>query len=104
MAEANTLASGLLHDRIQHPRHSPAGGTTLPLGRIHHTLHPDRGRELAATHVRYGNRRLTVLVRREGWHVNGRRIYWLWAEKKLIVRTKQRRNIARRLRVAAKAQ
>ena len=30
-----------------------------------------RLRELAGTHVRYGYRRLTVLLRREGWHVNG---------------------------------
>jgi putative transposase len=59
-----------------------------------------RRRELAATHVRYGYRRLTVLLRREGWHVNAKRIYRLYAEEGLIVRTKQRRKIARRQRVA----
>ena len=54
-----------------------------------------RLRELAATHVRYGYRRLTVLLRREGWHVNAKRIYRLYTEEGLIVRTKQRRRIAR---------
>ena len=51
------------------------------------------------THVRYGYRRLTVLLRREGWHVNAKRIYRLYREEELIVRTKQRRKIARRQRV-----
>ena len=58
-----------------------------------------RLRELAGTYVRYGYRRLTVLLRREGWHVNTKRIYRLYREEELIVRTKQRRKIARRQRV-----
>ncbi len=58
-----------------------------------------RLRELAGTHVRYGYRRLTVLLRREGWHVNAKRIYRLYREEGLIVRTKQRRKMARRQRV-----
>jgi putative transposase len=33
-----------------------------------------RLRELAATHVRYGYRRLTVLLRRQGWAVNAKRV------------------------------
>ena len=57
-----------------------------------------RLRELAGTHVRYGYRRLTVLLRREGWHVNAKRIYRLYREEELIVRTKQRRKLARRQR------
>jgi putative transposase len=57
--------------------------------------------EMAATYVRYGYRRLTVLLRREGWKVNAKRIYRLYAEERLIVRTKQRRKIGRRQRVAA---
>ena len=60
-----------------------------------------RLRELAATHVRYGYRRLTVLLRREGWQVNAKRIYRLYREEELIVRTKQRRKMARRRWVAA---
>lgn len=59
-----------------------------------------RLRELAGTHVRYGYRRLTVLLRREGWHVNAKRIYRLYREEGLIVRTKQRRKMARRRPVA----
>jgi putative transposase len=58
-----------------------------------------RLRELAATHVRYGYRRLTVLLRREGWPVNAKRVYRLYREEGLIVRTKQRKKIARRQRV-----
>jgi len=57
-----------------------------------------RLRELAATHVRYGYRRLTVLLRREGWPVNAKRIYRLYREEGLIVRTKQRKKMARRER------
>ena len=58
-----------------------------------------RLRELAGTYVRYGYRRLTVLLRREGWQVNAKRIYRLYRDEELIVRTKQRRKIARRQRV-----
>jgi putative transposase len=57
-----------------------------------------RLRELAGTHVRYGYRRLTVMLRREGWHVNAKRIYRLYREEELMVRTKQRRKMARRQR------
>jgi putative transposase len=62
-----------------------------------------RLRELAGTHVRYGYGRLTVLLRREGWHVNAKRVYRLYRDEGLIVRTKQRRKIARRQRVASPA-
>lgn len=34
-----------------------------------------RLRELAASRVRFGYRRLTVLLRRDGWPVNAKRIY-----------------------------
>jgi len=54
--------------------------------------------EMAGKHVRYGYRRLTVLLRREGWKVNAKRIYRLYTEEQLIVRTKQRRKIALRQR------
>jgi hypothetical protein len=57
--------------------------------------------EIAATYVRYGYRRLTVLLRREGWKVNAKRIYRLYAEEQLIVRMKQRKKIGRRQRLAA---
>lgn len=58
-----------------------------------------RLRELAATHVRYGYRRLTVLLRREGWKVNAKRVYRLYDEENLKVRSVERKKIARRQRV-----
>ena len=59
-----------------------------------------RLRQLAATHVRYGYRRLTVLLRREGWAVNAKRIYRLYDEEQLKVRSVERKKIGRRQRVA----
>jgi putative transposase len=59
-----------------------------------------RLRELAAVRVRYGYRRLTVLLKREGWKVNAKRIYRLYTEEGLIVRTKQRKKLASRCRVS----
>ena len=59
-----------------------------------------RLRELAATHVRYGYRRLTVLLRREGWQVNAKRVYRLYDEENLKVRSVERKKISRRQRVA----
>jgi len=54
----------------------------------------------AATYVRYGYRRLTVLLRREGWAVNAKRIYRLYDEEQLKVRSVERKKIGRRQRVA----
>jgi putative transposase len=62
-----------------------------------------RLRELAATHVRYGYRRLTVLLRREGWKVNAKRVYRLYDEENLKVRSVERKKISRRQRVAQSA-
>lgn len=59
-----------------------------------------RLRELAGSRVRYGYRRLTVLLKREGWDVNAKRIYRLYTEEGLIVRTKKRKERAQRQRVA----
>ncbi len=58
-----------------------------------------RLRELAASRVRFDYRRLTVLLRREGWKVNTKRIYRLYTEDGLAVRAKLRRKITRRQRV-----
>ena len=58
-----------------------------------------RLREIAATYVRYGYRRLTVLLKREGWKVNAKRIYRLYEEENLKVRSVERKKIARRQRV-----
>jgi putative transposase len=54
---------------------------------------------MAATHVRYGYRRLTVLLRREGWKINTKRVYRLYDEENLKVRSVERKKIARRQRV-----
>jgi putative transposase len=58
-----------------------------------------RIRELAASRVRFGYRRLTVLLRREGWAVNAKRVYRLYTADGLAVRTKVRKKLARRTRV-----
>ena len=47
-----------------------------------------RMRELAASRVRFGYRRLTVMLRREGWAVNAKRICRLYTEDGHAVRTK----------------
>ena len=54
-----------------------------------------RLRDLAASRVRFGYRRLTVLLKREGWRVNAKRIYRLYTEEGLTVRTKYRKSRSR---------
>jgi putative transposase len=56
--------------------------------------------ELADSRVRYGYRRLTVMLKREGWNVNAQRIYRLYIAEGLIVRTQTRKQRAQRQRVA----
>jgi putative transposase len=58
-----------------------------------------RLRELAASRVRYGYRRLTVLLRREGRQINAKRVYRLYREEGLQVRTKKRAKRASHVRV-----
>ena len=53
-----------------------------------------RLRELAATRVRYGYRRLHILLRREGWRVNHKRVYRLYREEGLGIRVKRRKKLA----------
>ncbi len=47
-----------------------------------------RLKDLAAVRVRYRYRRLHVLLRREGWAVNHKRIHRLYSEEGLSIRTK----------------
>jgi putative transposase len=47
-----------------------------------------RLKELAASRVRYGYRRLHVLLRREGWPVNHKHIYRLYRLDGLVIRQK----------------
>jgi putative transposase len=58
-----------------------------------------RLRDLAATRIRYGYRRLTVMLRREGWCVNTKRVYRLYREEALQVRTKKRVKSAAQVRI-----
>lgn len=54
-----------------------------------------RLRELAATRVAYGYRRLHVLLRREGWQINHKRVYRLYRTEALGLRKKTpRRRVA----------
>jgi putative transposase len=53
-----------------------------------------RVRELAFSRPRYGYRRLTILLRREGWTVNHKRVYRIYKHEGLMVRTKRRRKHA----------
>jgi putative transposase len=53
-----------------------------------------RLRELALARPRFGYRRLTVLLRREGWKVNAKRVLRLYRLEALQVRTKRRKKRA----------
>ena len=50
-----------------------------------------RLRELAGNRPRYGYRRLAVMLRREGWKVNTKRVYRIYREENLGVRTAKRK-------------
>lgn len=50
-----------------------------------------RLKELAAARPRFGYLRLHTLLRREGWKVNRKRVYRLYREEGLQVRTKRRK-------------
>ena len=47
--------------------------------------------ELVRPHPRYGYRRITALLRQEGWAVNRKRIWRLWRQEGLKVPQKQRK-------------
>jgi len=58
-----------------------------------------RIREIAEIRVRYGYRRIHVLLRREGWPVNAKRIYRLYREMGLQLRNKTpKRRVKAKLR------
>jgi len=58
-----------------------------------------RIRELAGTRPRYGYRRLTVMLRREDWKVNTKRVYRIYREENLGVRTTKRKRRSSHTRV-----
>lgn len=60
-----------------------------------------RLRDLANTRVGYGYRRLHILLQREGWRVNHKRVYRLYVQEGLVLRTKRpkrRRSVVTRSR------
>jgi putative transposase len=59
-----------------------------------------RLRELAGNRLRYGYRRRTVMLRREGWQVNTKRVFRLYREENLGVRTARRKKRSSHVRVA----
>ena len=64
-----------------------------------------RIREIAETRMRYGYRRIAVLLRREGWHVNVKRVHRLYRLEGLQMRLKPpRRRVMAKLRDASAAQ
>jgi putative transposase len=56
-------------------------------------------RALAARRPRFGYRRLHVLLRREGWVANHKRVYRLYREERLAVRRKRRKKLAAGCRI-----
>ncbi len=66
-----------------------------------------RLRDLAGVRVTWGYRRLHILLRREGWHVNHKRVYRLYAQEGLSMRRKRPRRrrtaVARRERPIVRA-
>lgn len=62
-----------------------------------------RIRDLAASRVRYGYRRLHVLLLREGWQVNHKRVYRLYRQEGLSLRLKQAKKRISTVRVVGPA-
>jgi putative transposase len=64
----------------------------------------ERIKEIAAARVRYGYRRIRVLLRREGWKVNAKRVARLYTQEDLNLRAKgpkrRRRSVVQRVRTA----
>ena len=63
----------------------------------------ERLRELAAERRRFGYRRLHVLLCREGWAVNHKRVYRIYREEGLCVRRRGRKRVSRERRPAQAA-
>ena len=50
-----------------------------------------RIKEIAATQIRYGYRRIHILLKSEGWQINHKRVYRLYMEEGLNLRGKRKR-------------
>jgi putative transposase len=64
---------------------------TYRSGKAPQTALRARLKELAAVRVSYGYKRLYILLRREGWRVNHKRIYRLYGEEALELRRRRPR-------------
>ena len=58
-----------------------------------------RIRDIASVRVRYGYMRITAMLKREGWEVGPKRVYRIYKEEGLEVRTRKRRKYASAVRV-----
>jgi putative transposase len=58
-----------------------------------------RLKDLAGTRVRYGYRRLHVLLMREGWQINHKRVYRLYKQEGLSLRLKTKKKRLSQARV-----
>ena len=76
------------------------GCQALRFGRSSHRYRPIRDdqaplrkriRDLAAARVRYGYYRLYILLRREDWRINHKRVYRLYREEGLSMRARRPR-------------
>ncbi len=67
------------------------------------TLLRIRLRDLAKRHLRYGYRRLHIMLKREGWRISSKTVYKIYLEEGLGLRTKTRKRRAAVLRVVRPA-
>lgn len=58
-----------------------------------------RIRDIASARVRYGYKRIHVLLRREGWKINHKKVYRIYCQEGLNLRYKQRRKHISRARL-----
>jgi putative transposase len=58
-----------------------------------------RIRDIASARVRYGYKRIHVLLRREGWQINHKKVYRIYCQEGLNLRYKQRRKHISRARL-----
>jgi len=56
-------------------------------------------RRVAAARPRFGYRRLHILLQREGWQANHKRVYRLYRQERLAVRRRRRKRLAASARV-----
>ena len=84
MSVSERRACGVLGQPRASQRYRP--GRSLEEERLVARMH-----EWVRLHPRYGYRRITALLRREGWEVNRKRVYRLWRREGLRVPQKQRK-------------